>query len=151
MEEVRKKLAKYRSGNPKRLPSTAEQDRSQPIYEATEETRPEDSVSTRPVRGNTTIDTTKPTASSGPGDYLTPYQNLVLKCLLWLGLFGGFIYCGIGTVYLLLSAFYLVYKSMHHYRRSGEISAYSVFNKNCQSIDGTLTADQFDKEIRFRT
>ncbi|GJQ78326.1 hypothetical protein Trydic_g22161 [Trypoxylus dichotomus] len=30
-----------------------------------------------------------------------------------------------------------------------EISAYSVFNKGCKSIDGTLKAEQFEREIRF--
>ena len=28
------------------------------------------------------------------------------------------------------------------------MSAYSVFNPNCESIDGTLTAQQFEREIR---
>lgn len=30
-----------------------------------------------------------------------------------------------------------------------EISAYSVFNKDLHSIDGTLKGEQFDKEIRY--
>ena len=33
-------------------------------------------------------------------------------------------------------------------RKAGEMSAYSVFNPNCESIDGTLTAQQFEREIR---
>ena len=34
------------------------------------------------------------------------------------------------------------------YRKAGEASAYSVFNENCEAIDGTLTAQQFEREIR---
>ncbi len=30
-----------------------------------------------------------------------------------------------------------------------EPSAYSVFNKDCESIDGTLTAEQFERELRY--
>ena len=33
-------------------------------------------------------------------------------------------------------------------RKAGEASAYSVFNENCEAIDGTLTAQQFEREIR---
>ncbi len=36
-------------------------------------------------------------------------------------------------------------------RKSGEMSAYSVFNPGCKAIDGTLTADQFENEIRHRS
>ena len=35
-------------------------------------------------------------------------------------------------------------------RKSGEMSAYSVFNPGCQPIQGTLTAEQFENEIRHR-
>ncbi|CAH1110733.1 unnamed protein product [Psylliodes chrysocephalus] len=34
-------------------------------------------------------------------------------------------------------------------KRRGEVSAYSVFNKDCKSIDGTLKAEQFEREIRY--
>lgn len=30
-----------------------------------------------------------------------------------------------------------------------EISAYSVFNENCEAIDGTLKGEQFEREIRY--
>jgi hypothetical protein len=35
-------------------------------------------------------------------------------------------------------------------RKTGEMSAYSVFNPGCKAIDGTLTAEQFENEIRHR-
>lgn len=34
-------------------------------------------------------------------------------------------------------------------KQDGEMSAYSVFNKNCEAIKGTLTAEQFENEIKF--
>lgn len=34
-------------------------------------------------------------------------------------------------------------------KKPGEISAYSVFNEGCESIDGTLKAEQFEREIRY--
>lgn len=34
-------------------------------------------------------------------------------------------------------------------KKRNEMSAYSVFNKNCESIDGTLKAEQFEREIRY--
>ena len=32
-------------------------------------------------------------------------------------------------------------------KRAGEISAYSVFNPNCETIEGTFTAEQFEREL----
>lgn len=34
-------------------------------------------------------------------------------------------------------------------RKPWEPSAYSVFNPGCESIDGTLKPEQFEKEIRY--
>lgn len=34
-------------------------------------------------------------------------------------------------------------------KKKNEISAYSVFNKNCESIPGTLKAEQFEREMRY--
>ena len=34
------------------------------------------------------------------------------------------------------------------WRRGGQPSAYSVFNRNCESLDGALTAAQFEQELR---
>lgn len=34
-------------------------------------------------------------------------------------------------------------------RKPWEPSAYSVFNKNFEAIEGTLTAEQFEKELRY--
>ena len=41
-------------------------------------------------------------------------------------------------------------KTLFFFRRKGEISAYSVFNPGCEAIDGTLTAQQFENELRHK-
>ena len=82
-------------------------------------------------------------------DSLTCSWILVaVKCIIWLGGLGVFIHFGFGSVFLMLSAFYLIYASLRgSRRRPWEPSAYSVFNKNCESIDGTLKAEDFEREI----
>ena len=53
-------------------------------------------------------------------------------------------------VFFLFSAFTFIVLSLRGSRRKiGELSAYSVFNENCESIDGTLTAEQFERELRY--
>ena len=86
------------------------------------------------------------------GGTLTPWQRLALRSSLWLALLGAFVYFGFGTLFLLLSLFYFMWASLRgSRRRPWEPSAYSVFNEGCEAIDGTLKAEQFDREIRFRT
>lgn len=73
-----------------------------------------------------------------------------LYFLLWGLLYMIFINLQFGTVYLILSALILMYLNTGTTpKKSGEVSAYSVFNKDCISIDGTLKAEQFEREIMF--
>lgn len=69
--------------------------------------------------------------------------------LLWVVLFYASIKAEIGAVYFLTSGFALIWLNLGT-RRSDQASAYSVFNPNCESIDGTLTAEQFEREICHR-
>ena len=51
-----------------------------------------------------------------------------------------------------ISGFVLIYLLTENNaakRRAGERSAYSVFNPNCERIDGTIDVAQFEQEIRF--
>eukprot|EP00088_Acartia_fossae_P004851 TRINITY_DN12094_c0_g1_i9.p1 TRINITY_DN12094_c0_g1~~TRINITY_DN12094_c0_g1_i9.p1 ORF type:complete len:173 (-),score=28.26 TRINITY_DN12094_c0_g1_i9:136-654(-) len=73
----------------------------------------------------------------------------IIKLLLWLVLQAIFVELEFGAVFFIISGFYLMFTNMGR-RRQGEASAYSVFNPNCESIDGTLTAQQFENEIRHR-
>ncbi|XP_042302516.1 SAYSvFN domain-containing protein 1 [Sceloporus undulatus] len=74
-----------------------------------------------------------------------------LKFLLWLVLFGLFVELEFGLAYFVLSMFYWIYVGTRGpgERQSGEKSAYSVFNPGCEAIEGTLTAEQFERELQY--
>ena len=73
-----------------------------------------------------------------------------LKVLLWCSLMAFFVTLEFGAVFFTLSVFYLMFTNFRKSKKeSGELSAYSVFNPNCESIKGTLTAEQFENEIKF--
>ncbi|XP_062042038.1 SAYSvFN domain-containing protein 1 [Lepus europaeus] len=75
-----------------------------------------------------------------------------LKVLLWLVLLGLFVELEFGLVYFVLSLFYWMYVGTRGpgERRAGEKSAYSVFNPGCTPIQGTLTAEQLERELLLR-
>ena len=55
-----------------------------------------------------------------------------------------------GAVFFCISILYLIWSSLDdRRRRRNELSAYSVFNPNCEAIDGTVTADQLKKQLTF--
>lgn len=73
-----------------------------------------------------------------------------LKFLFWIVLWGFFIQIEFGTVFFIISMFYWVYASMQAgTRKPWEPSAYSVFNENCEAIEGTLNAEQFERELKY--
>ena len=79
-----------------------------------------------------------------------PLYVTVLKLLLWALLWGFFIEIGFGTVFLITSLLFLLVTSLRgSRRRPWEPSAYSVFNRNCEAIKGTLSAEQFERELRY--
>lgn len=70
--------------------------------------------------------------------------------VLWSIVYWIFIKLQFGCVYFILSALIGMYVNTRTGpRRRNEVSAYSVFNKNCTSIPGTLKAEQFEREIRY--
>nr|CAB3265874.1 SAYSvFN domain-containing protein 1-like [Phallusia mammillata] len=78
----------------------------------------------------------------------TPF---VLKTLLWIIIFLLFVELQFGMVYVIVSAFVFIYFNTSTRRRNREeMSAYSVFNKDCERLDGTFTAEQFEKELRHQ-
>ncbi|XP_069464856.1 SAYSvFN domain-containing protein 1 [Ambystoma mexicanum] len=79
-------------------------------------------------------------------------KPLLLKFLLWLVLLGLFVELEFGLVYFVLSMFYWIYEGTRGpgEKKSGEKSAYSVFNPGCESIQGTLTAEQLERELQYR-
>lgn len=83
---------------------------------------------------------------------LTSFTVIIytLYISLWTTLYAIAIHLEFGTVYLIVSILYAIWKNTRTGpKEQGEISAYSVFNHNCEAIDGTLKAEQFEQEIRY--
>lgn len=82
-------------------------------------------------------------------DYLT-HLTRIAYVLLWITCWAIAIELQFGIVFLLVSAIAgIYYNTRTAPRRRGEVSAYSVFNRDCRAIDGTLKAEQFEQEIRY--
>ena len=81
----------------------------------------------------------------------TNWLIISLKIVLWILIWGFFIEVEFGLAYLVISGLVFIVASLRggKKRAPGELSAYSVFNKNFEAIEGTLSADQFEKELRY--
>lgn len=74
----------------------------------------------------------------------------LLYFLLWITLYAIALEYEFGAVYFVLSALvFICLNTRSGPKRRGEPSAYSVFNPNCEAIEGTLDASQFEREIRY--
>ncbi|RVE53930.1 hypothetical protein evm_001333 [Chilo suppressalis] len=70
--------------------------------------------------------------------------------IIWLTLFVIFLKLQFGAVFFVISVLIgICLNTRTRPKRKGEVSAYSVFNQNCVSIDGTLKAEQFEREIMY--
>jgi len=83
-------------------------------------------------------------------DFRLYWLKKFLKASVWLLLWGFFVSIEFGLVYFVCSCLFFIVLSMRggKKRKSGALSAYSVFNKNFEVIDGTFTAEQFERELR---
>lgn len=93
----------------------------------------------------------KPAIDDGGNTNKSSWWITILKIVLWLLVWGFFIEVEFGAVYLVVSALAFIVLSLRGGKRRapGELSAYSVFNKNLETIEGTLSAEQFEKELRY--
>ena len=74
----------------------------------------------------------------------------VTKVISWFIVWLLFVYLEFGAVYFILSSMFFIYANTRSGPKTdGSPSAYSVFNPNCERIDGTFTAEQFEQELRF--
>lgn len=74
----------------------------------------------------------------------------LLYFMLWVTLYAIAVKYEFGAVYFVLSTLvFICLNTRSGPKRRGEPSAYSVFNPNCEAIEGTLDASQFEKEIRY--
>ncbi len=74
---------------------------------------------------------------------------LAVELLLWATVYYIFIVFEFGFVYFTLSVFYFIWRNTRTRRkkREGEMSAYSVFNPNCEPIHGTVSPTQLTREL----
>ncbi|KFD55093.1 hypothetical protein M514_04011, partial [Trichuris suis] len=80
-------------------------------------------------------------------------QNILFYTLLWLLLLSVAIYAEFGCVYALLSAFVILWLNTSRRKKPNEaqqhqLSAYSVFNPNCERLPGQITAEHFEDMYR---
>ncbi|CAF4867795.1 unnamed protein product [Pieris macdunnoughi] len=100
------------------------------------------------------VDVTSETSEVEYEENQETWRYCVLKWsiygVIWLTLYIIFLNLQFGAVFFVISVLVgICLNTSTKPKKKGEISAYSVFNKNCKSIDGTLKAEQFEKEIRY--
>ncbi|OCT79562.1 SAYSvFN domain-containing protein 1 [Xenopus laevis] len=118
----------------------------------TPEAQPDNTTIQAPHEGTSSRASDTPEYYTEPSSYSLWTVTLLLKFLLWLVLLGLFVELEFGLAYFVLSMFYWLYEGTRGpgARRKGEKSAYSVFNPGCEAIEGTLTAEQFERELQYR-
>lgn len=111
------------------------------IVEEEEEEESDDFFPTEPEN----IDET-PLFNCTPIDYFYYFLCFVL----WTTVYAIFIKLEFGIVYLIVSGLVLMYVNTRTGpKKKNEISAYSVFNKNCEKIPGTFDAEQLQREMLY--
>jgi len=78
----------------------------------------------------------------------TNWQIIVIKFFLWLTLLIIFIRLEFGVIYFIISLLYLMWNNLGARRRQNELSAYSVFNPKFEKIQGTFSAEDYDRQLR---
>ncbi|XP_068433424.1 SAYSvFN domain-containing protein 1-like [Clinocottus analis] len=126
----------------------------------TDKTKTTDSQQTKETENISALSQTSPIkehSDRAVGRWLTSRQfffsNLtLLKVLLWLVLLGLFAEIEFGLPFFVISLFYWLYEGLRSPadRKPGELSAYSVFNPDCQPLLGTLTPEQLEGEMGYR-
>jgi hypothetical protein len=76
--------------------------------------------------------------------------DVFLRLMLYALLQALFIRLGFGVAFFAVAALYGMFATAsEHQRHKGELSAYSVFNKDCRSIEGSLSPEDFEREMRW--
>lgn len=78
------------------------------------------------------------------------YVRLLVYFLLWVTTYAIFIHLQFGTVFLIVSGLVAIFLNTRTGpKKANEISAYSVFNKNCEKIDGTLDGEKMTQQMVY--
>ncbi|XP_008282695.1 SAYSvFN domain-containing protein 1-like [Stegastes partitus] len=156
---ARRQAEKSQSPGPQNREQEAAQTAVQPDTTATAHSpQPEETENNQPAtQGSQSSDRTDWLLDSALGRWLASRQlvlsNLtLLKVLLWLVLLGLFVELEFGLPFFVISLFYWLYEGLRSPapRQPGELSAYSVFNPDCQPLLGSLTAEQLEGEMGYR-
>ncbi|KAL6978198.1 SAYSvFN domain-containing protein 1 [Sarracenia purpurea var. burkii] len=76
--------------------------------------------------------------------------KFTVSVVVWICLFWYSVYIEFGAIFFILSCFYVIWTNTRtRPRKPNEISAYSVFNPNCERIGGTLDAKQLESEMIY--
>lgn len=74
------------------------------------------------------------------------WTQLTLTILMWIFAWLFCIEHQFGAVFFVVSMIFFIYYNTRTGRKEkNRLSAYSVFNPNCERIDGTFTSEQFEK------
>lgn len=88
--------------------------------------------------------------SSRNRSWLT-YCTWLIYFLIWITLYAIAIELSFGAVYFMLSLLLgICLNTRVKPKEIKEVSAYSVFNENCEAIDGTFKAEMFEKQLGLR-
>ena len=75
--------------------------------------------------------------------------DVALRLLLYALLQALFARLGFGVAFFAVAALYAMFATAsEQQRKKGELSAYSVFNKDCRSIEGSISPEDFEREMR---
>lgn len=98
-----------------------------------------------------TTDTDIIEASSSDSRSWLTYCTWLIYFLIWATLFAIAVELKFGSVFFMLSLLIgICVNTRVKPKGKKEISAYSVFNENCESIDGTFKAEMFEKQLGLR-
>jgi hypothetical protein len=89
--------------------------------------------------------------SSSSGRSFMTYCTWLIYFLIWITLYAIAIKLLFGTVFFMFSILIgICVNTRVKPRGQKEPSAYSVFNQNCEAIDGTFKAEMFEKQLGLR-
>ncbi|KAL1512654.1 hypothetical protein ABEB36_002213 [Hypothenemus hampei] len=137
-EEIKGVFSKFK------LPTRQNSQESSSIMGSEDEDVSDSCLLMEPIEEN--LEVTEPSPSWTVLDYV----QCIILFLLWATVYVIFIQFQFGTVYLVVSAIIGMYLNTRTSpKKKNEISAYSVFNKNCESIDGTLDAEKMTRDMIY--
>ena len=144
---MEKKLAEYRAKKMKEKLVVTQQTVTKAILEESLSKAPIE----EPESDNDDSVITEAESSSLKKVFLKLYNvKVILNFGIWFCLLIFFVKIEFGAVYFAVSGLVVMYYSMGKRKRSPkEPSAYSVFNKNCERIEGTFTAEQFERQMIY--